>query len=341
MTIAIRVWFNNDIFELDYDKEDGGIDVLGYQIVSVVGDLQEFLILDFAGREIQNIEDLHDVQFSDDMPGTSNHLLQVNLWVYQPMVASRSCCTSKAACTLDSIIQPYRRIVDTTLQLCKFCCQAIEFDLLVPGDPHQLGYFVCSGKQVVEMGLAMQVQALSSTSSFYDEQHSMPDPIRLYSIRKLLDSAIEEQQILSHSSSDYRNMESRINSGIQTVLVYEDPHQLHNARQAIDYDRIRTYALAHQESEAAEGRRVADDELLIRGLLLWFKRDFFKWCYKPQCDNPSCPTAPLSGDGDVRALAVPHHMETTGVSAPSEEERINGWAGRTELYVCKHCSRPV
>lgn len=62
----------------------------------------------------------------------------------------------------------------------------------------------------------------------------------------------------------------------------------------------------------------------LQGLLNWFKWDFMKWCNKPACSNPQC-----SGRGPS--------IENVGVQAPTEEERIHGHAGRTEVYKCKEC----
>jgi hypothetical protein len=31
-----------------------------------------------------------------------------------------------------------------------------------------------------------------------------------------------------------------------------------------------------------------EDVSFLHGLLKWFKRDFFKWCNKPECATPQC-----------------------------------------------------
>ncbi|AQZ10960.1 PNG1 (YPL096W) [Zygosaccharomyces parabailii] len=61
---------------------------------------------------------------------------------------------------------------------------------------------------------------------------------------------------------------------------------------------------------------------LVKELLRYFKRDFFKWCDKPDCDN--------CGPGSSK------NQESAGVVGPNADESKYD-CGVVELYKCKNC----
>lgn len=103
--------------------------------------------------------------------------------------------------------------------------------------------------------------------------------------------------------------------------VYEDPSQQLAARNRIGYAAIRAYALEHLETEPT----CPEDQAFLRGLLRWFKSDFFAWCNQPACANASC-------NGDAA------QMDSRGQRPPNATEQQQGWAGRTEVYQCRACA---
>jgi hypothetical protein len=160
----------------------------------------------------------------------------------------------------------------------------------------------------------------------------MPYPILLYLKRRLLVEALAQLR-MNHpniqQSSEYQQFRARIESTARSVLVYEDAQQQEAARQHIDFDKVVEYAHEHKEAALAKlalpdgtsatfaQRHEMDDRALLVGLMRWFKLDFFKWCNKPQCDNPAC-------------RAPPGRMEGAGMVEPSLEEKNIG-----ECYVVR------
>lgn len=86
---------------------------------------------------------------------------------------------------------------------------------------------------------------------------------------------------------DLRSFHNRlIQEQERVVNVYNDQDLQDSAREAIPVERL--HALAHEETLT----RGDFNESLIRGLLQWFKNEFFKWVDRLPCD--SCGFLPLS-----------------------------------------------
>lgn len=92
------------------------------------------------------------------------------------------------------------------------------------------------------------------------------------------------------------------------------------ALQSINYQLIHQYAIEYITNNTTTNTVIQEDEAVLRGLLRWFKHDFFKWCNKPDCTNINC---------SFKAT----RMEGIGGRAPTEHEKEIGWAGRVEVII--------
>jgi hypothetical protein len=185
--------------------------------------------------------------------------------------------------------------------------------------------------------------------------------------------SLEREKTINNGGSDTRraairqhteNFKARVRGGSKTVMVYEDPEQQRRARAAVDFVKVDIYAKEHlsgktpttrtgndssnssssssgssssssSSSSSGSGSDTSEDlssystadeeEAFLVGLLKWFKVDFFKW-YHPRCKNPASQCVFIGGS-----------IENRGVEQPNQQERDEGWAGRTELYYCKQC----
>jgi peptide-N4-(N-acetyl-beta-glucosaminyl)asparagine amidase len=130
------------------------------------------------------------------------------------------------------------------------------------------------------------------------------------------------------------------------ILLYERPEAQDAAREVIPIERLHDEARSWMDSAKArnddsnintgnnnvksddktgsEGDRQRDvsfEEGLVRALLKWFKRDFFRWTDAPPCDRCQGPTS----------LWRPAHSQPT----PLEESFL---ASIVEVYDCTSCS---
>jgi hypothetical protein len=92
------------------------------------------------------------------------------------------------------------------------------------------------------------------------------------------------------------------------------------ALQSINFQSIHQYAIEYITNNMTSIIQVHEDEAILRGLLRWFKHDFFKWCNKPDCSNVNC---------SFKATK----MEGIGGRAPTDYERTIGWGGRVEVDI--------
>ncbi|KAK9909396.1 hypothetical protein WJX75_001604 [Coccomyxa subellipsoidea] len=115
--------------------------------------------------------------------------------------------------------------------------------------------------------------------------------------------------------------QARLQSGVQTVLTYEDETLQAMALSVIPEDELQAAADAAIEESRQNGDApvLAQQDAFVRQMLLWFKRDFFSWVNNPPCS--ACKGAET----------VP-----TGMGRPSADDAASG-AGRVELYGCKSC----
>ncbi|BFZ53082.1 Peptide-N(4)-(N-acetyl-beta-glucosaminyl)asparagine amidase [Savitreella phatthalungensis] len=97
---------------------------------------------------------------------------------------------------------------------------------------------------------------------------------------------------------------------------YEKAGLLDTALDKLDLGKIYEYA-EEIEAEGKDGDKLGHQDYVIRGLLRYFKRDFFTWVNSPVCSRCSGETA----------------MHAMG--SPSADEQRGG-AGRVELHRCKN-----
>ena len=122
------------------------------------------------------------------------------------------------------------------------------------------------------------------------------------------------------------NNNNNNNNHTRHSRCYEDPALQAHARACIPVDTVLAYARELSEAAAAAGggEGWSAQACVLKGLMKWFKRDFFSWCNKPKCPNAAC------GRGGPQ-------QEATGGAAPSEQERTLGWASIVETYRCSAC----
>lgn len=327
MLILVKVKCNRESIDILFDPNDG-FEILNCQIESASMneiDLTYSVLIDFSGRTVSNLQDLDDVKIvSTDAADVALAPFVSHLWfVHGRLLSQKQYCS--ASIIRESCIQPCSRIVDTTFQLCSHCTRLVSPDLLVPSE--NLALFSCDRSRVLELGLGfLQTEQLLLSDLF---EEALDIPVLLYLQRRLLDSAVKEQQ--SSQSTDVRELDQRLKSGYQTVMIYEDPTQKECALQHIEFETILSYAIEFRNLNV----ELAEDVCLFKGLLRWFK-GWFTWCNKPNCSNSLCSSLPQLGSATT-APAVPQSMENVGTCEPSADEKQRGWAGRTEVYRCHHC----
>ncbi len=96
---------------------------------------------------------------------------------------------------------------------------------------------------------------------------------------------------------------------------YERPGLLDKALDTLDLGKIYGWA----DEFAAEDPQLGHQDCVIKGLLRYFKTEFFTWVNAPPCSRCGAGT------------------EMQRVRPPSEEERRKG-ASRTEIYRCASCA---
>ena len=337
--------------EVLYDPSED-IETLKFQILSMSDDMEDPLIIDFTGRVILTLEDLEDIKLLDEpqkssdniFRGSSNNLISsrssnvnisesslgcdttVYVWVIDKKdINHDNICTYDISSSID-LIQPSYRIIDTDFRICMNCSKMLSFDL-IEKNTSALSLFTCSRPELEKIGLI----STSSIPIHKNKINDPSDPIKLFLIRNLFNQSLQLQRNLNNvpkEDQQLRSLEARINSNLKSVLIYEDYYQQKAAREVIDYQKIKEYSM---EYKIQQHETIADDIVFVQGLLKWFKVDFFKWCDKPNCGNLDCEVTLNPSKAQAQA------MEAIGVESPNEDEKINGWSGRTEIYRCNHC----
>lgn len=134
----------------------------------------------------------------------------------------------------------------------------------------------------------------------------------------------QQQRTAPSLQATQKQFNTRLESGVHTVLQYEDATARACALSVIPAERLEAEARALVGSSAANPGAAGSaaislhDARLLR-LLRWFKREFFTWCNNPPCRGCGCVDT-----------------EGQGMAAPSDEDRAHG-ASRVEAYRCPRC----
>lgn len=123
-------------------------------------------------------------------------------------------------------------------------------------------------------------------------------------------------KIYSPSSGDLQFL-AKVKSSYAHVKTYSDQNLLQFTRQQIPEVELEKRA----REVVAKCAGVSYRDALLLELLHWFKKDFFKWVNKPNCEM--CTGSEAT-------------MNALGATMPSTEER-SGAAGVTEVYGCQLC----
>eukprot|EP00475_Leptophrys_vorax_P030636 TRINITY_DN4604_c0_g1_i2.p1 TRINITY_DN4604_c0_g1~~TRINITY_DN4604_c0_g1_i2.p1 ORF type:complete len:491 (-),score=123.26 TRINITY_DN4604_c0_g1_i2:112-1584(-) len=135
---------------------------------------------------------------------------------------------------------------------------------------------------------------------------------KLLTVMKTILKANMDKQVSQIHPAQISQMQNRLIGHQKQFYDFESVENQAKALSIIPLDVLEKRA---QENENPLPGR---DELL-RQLLHWFKREFFKWVNQPDCDTCASPTSAVGGD------------------VPTAEERKYG-AGRVELYRCTKCN---
>lgn len=345
---------------------ESDLETLGYQIYSVIDadadadavEAEAPVLLDFLGRKICNNDDLlegryeyqqqHcsssngeavDTEAAPSQPtepglggGASSTCTRwaVDVWFAEAAFLNFTMLCTRKVFKEQPTVQPQYRVVDTPFRVCCFCRAALFDPSLLSPQTNTLESFSCESAKAIEFGLCYP-GAQDTLKARNEPAHAgdTASPFYLYQCRSAHAQTLKDMSSIPATNHirERNSFEARLKSGCQTVEVYEEPHQQETARHCIDYARVKQYAHQHlQKAQSAGDGPAHSDIAFLKGLMQWFKCDFFTWVNKPRCSNTSCG-------------APPGKMDSVGVAQPSAEERDVGWAGRTEVYKCKECQQ--
>jgi len=277
---------------------------------------------DTSWEHIIDIESTTQTSEGSGSSGMVRATLVLDVWVVDgSSVMNTQCCVDDL---IDSnycpVVQRKSRLIDTDMTLCLHCQQSCDSSLLQSDVAVYSTSKKCQGKLGRDMGLLAPLVLDDSYEKLCKLQSSLLacTPVLLYTKRKLYDDVLTWLPS-TLDPTVIRDFQSRLASGRQTIMVYEDNEQQQKARSVIDYAKVREYSYAKLQSGGDE------DSAFLHGLMQWFKCDFFTWCNKPPCNTPDCN-------------APPGEMDAVCTQAPNETELNEGWASRTEVYKCRRCA---
>jgi hypothetical protein len=329
----IRAFWQSQACEIEYDVSSG-VEVLVLQLISAheIADQETLKLIDCFGVEIESTEQLSDKIVRLGLGAA------LDVWCLPAdiRIQDSSFMCTQVLLPESELIQPVCYVIDTPFRICQYCSKhvfhpSIQSSHGAPG-LQVLMPFICDSGKAVDFGLALDgANAIRISLADDIKAKYLTDPqspIALFIRKQMYGMALKQQQaslspqLVQNLSSAAAQFKGRLNSGVQTVMAYEDPQQKQAALESIDFKRVRQYA----DEYADEHPTSAKDVAFIHGLLRWFKADFFKWCNKPECSNAFCGARPGS-------------MDSVGMAEPSPEERNLLWSGRVEAYRCKECNQ--
>ena len=146
--------------------------------------------------------------------------------------------------------------------------------------------FACEVHQVPAAILAFGENIFAARLESPQERLGPQDPRRPALLLRLFDAAVAQQATATGVVSGAAPTPStaqllrRFESLAQHVRCYEDASLQAEARALVPMDVVQGYASEFEASGEWVGRAA-----FLRGLLRWFKKDFFKWTNKPSCPN--------------------------------------------------------
>jgi hypothetical protein len=135
----------------------------------------------------------------------------------------------------------------------------------------------------------------------------------------------QAQRAGSRVGPDAAALVARVASLARHVRAFESDSLQAEARRLISWAAVDAYAAEEDAGRGKSPGEYVGRAALAKGLMRWFKNDFFQWTNKPSCPNPGC------GRGGS-------HQELVGMLPPTPDERDGGWASAVEGYTCKACA---
>lgn len=268
-------------------------------------DVSALVLIDEFGREVKDASTAFESDWSVD---------STSWYIFHTTLLSSVCSQSLIQ---GDVIQPEARLVDTDFCLCPYCASFFDSSLL-SATPSLLAPFTCKGRDLAAMGFLATPPMHAAVALLGPES-----PVQHFVKRSFLASALSQQ---SPTHPNVASFQRRLLSGVSTVLQFEEKGKQDIVRSEIDYESVFRYATEEKDRQMFESKRRSDEELVIIGLMRWFKTDFFRWCNKPSCENMEC----TSGSGD---------MVSEGMSMPNAVEEREGGASRVEVYRCRKCQQ--
>lgn len=304
--------FQRNDFGFDFELENG-FEVLELQVASLIStfDNENFRIslIDDDGRLIENDEDIEYI-FS------LHKLNHINAFIHKKQDIFLQYCSSYFLNESESLQQSFC-FADSSYILCKSCSTNIDSSLMTI--PTITSPFCCQAESLSTLGLLPYLE-----NKFTSRLH-FPLPLFL-NFKRMYFLKFISQDRSSYFKNDQvikNQFTQRFTSPLKIIEVYEDPHQQTIAIEHIDYKKIWQYLIEELENALMDQSDKCLEEMIIRALMKWFKRDFFKWCNSPPCEFCDKGT---------------QYMKHFSQEPPNSIEKSEGWAGRVEIYQCQACS---
>ena len=256
---------NSQSVEVEVDPDDD-FDVFRFQVLSLFEDVNdEFVVIDFAGREITTMKDIIELRKSGRKEEVS---AKVFVWIIDMSfnVVKENICSNELFCCdiektesdksekndqkveKDVIIQPRYRIIDTYFDMCFSCKRHISPSLIqstTESPMITLHPFKCNSGQAAEFGLTLDSYCKHDDTGLNFSKVNPENPVGKYFRWHYMQAAIDQQSSYSQNSTmteGERQVDARLRSGVKTVQVYEDEEQQRRARECIDFAKVHLVA---------------------------------------------------------------------------------------------------